>query len=277
MTGNLYIDNMDAWSKFGVKILNGGHKELLAYPPLKAVVYNDWQEYNGVEADLSNPVLDTRSVSIKFGDWMSISGFESLISLLSDGSYHTFNFPIIGRSFNLRLVSQPNMEWAQKLGFITLKFADDFPLDGYNYTPPQSSVESCGDYAIDGRLLTDYGVRVLKGSIASIDKAPDVKQNLLRNIKTLPGVEYDPKNVTFKSKDVQLKCLMRAEDMDEFWRNHDALLYDLVRPEQRLLYIDAREKESPCHYKSCKTTQFFPTNKIWWEFTLTMHFTYYED
>lgn len=275
MTGQLYIDGKDVFQEFGFGILKGGHNELLAYPPLKTVKYNDWQEFDGIEADLSNPVLDTRSVSIKFGDWRNIRGLGDFVGLLSDGAYHTFYFGLLKRKYRLRLVSHPNMDWAQKLGFITLKFADDFPLSDYTYKAPQSGISAYGDFAIDDKLLTDYGVRVLKGTLASIDKSPDVKQNLLRNINSISGAEYDSKRVTFKSKEVQINCLMRAESMEEFWRNYDALLYDLTRPDERRLFVDARGKEYPCYYKSCKTNEFFPTGKIWWEFTLTLVFTNY--
>ena len=67
LTDRLYIDGLDAFTNFGLLILSGGYNELLAYPPLKPVAYNDWQEEDGIEPDLSNPKLDTKTFSIRFG------------------------------------------------------------------------------------------------------------------------------------------------------------------------------------------------------------------
>lgn len=275
MTGQLYIDGKDIYTDFGLCV-TGGYNDVVAFPPLKSVKSNEWQEEDGVEADLSSPVLNTRDISLKFVVWGSNKdGLGALIDLLSDKAYHTFYSASLRRKFRLRLVSHPNLEWATRLGFTTLKFADDFPLDGYKYQPPVSNIASFGDYAIDDKLLTDYGVRVLKGTLASIDKSPEVKKNLLRNIKTQSGAMYDDARVTYKSKEVTINCLMQADSIEAFWRNHDALLYDLIRPDERRLFVDARGVEYPCYYKSCKTTEFANEGRVWWKFSLTLVFTSY--
>ena len=276
MTGRLYIDGKDVYADFGLGVVEGGYNDIVAFPPLKTVKSNDWQEEDGIEADLSAPVLNTRDVSIKFVVWGgNKDGLGALIDLLSDKAYHTFYCATLRRKYRLRLVSHPNLEWAVRLGFTTLKFADDFPLDDYTYQPPVSGIKPYGDYSLDDKLLTDYGVRVLQGSLASIDKSPEVKKNLLRNIGTQSGAIYDDARVTYKSKEVQINCLMRAANIEEFWRNHDALLYDLIRPDERRLFVDARGVEYPCHYKNCKTTEFYGDGEVWWKFTLTLVFTHY--
>jgi hypothetical protein len=275
MTGRLYIDGKDVYTDFGIAVVESGYNELVAFPPLKTVKSNDWQEFDGIEADLSAPVLNTRDISIKFAVWGDNVKLGALADLLADKAYHTFHCRSIGRKYRLRLVSQPNLEWACRLGFATFRFADDFPLDGYTHLSPTSNITNYGDYAIDDKQLTDYGVRVLQGSLAEIDKSPDIKPNLLRNIGTQSGAAYDNARVTFKSKEVKINCLMRADNINEFWRNHDALLYDLVRPDERRLYVDARGVEYPCHYKSCQTQEFYADGKIWWKFTLTLVFTSY--
>lgn len=136
-----------------------------------------------------------------------------------------------------------------------------------------SEVTPSDDYSLDNTPLTDYGCRVLKGSLSEVMKTAQVKQNLLRNIKTKTGAIYDGKRVTFKTKDVKLYCLMRAESLTELWRNYDALLHDLIQPEERLLSVRELEQEFPCYYKSCQVSDFFPDGKIWLEFTLTLTFT----
>ena len=199
--------------------------------------------------------------------------FFALIRHLSDSAYHTFDCRHIKRTYRLRLVAQPNLTVAHALGATTLKFADDFPLPNYTYKKPISNVAAYDDYTFDGVKFTDYGARILKGTLDEVKKAPTVKANLLRNISTQTGALYDGKNVTYKSKDVKINCLMRADTLDELWRNYDALLYDLVRPMERKLWVDELGQEFSFYYKSCQVTEFYPTDKIWLQFTLTVTFT----
>lgn len=273
MTGRLYIDGNDAYSLYGVYVVKGGWNELIAYPPLKTVESNDWQELDGIEADLSAPVLDSREVQVNIAISGLFSRFFAFLELLSDGAYHTFECAYIGRIYKLRLVSHPNLAAAKALGTATLKLADDFPMLNYTYKAPASGVTACNDYTFDGTNFTAYGVRVLKGTLDEVLKAPNVKKNLLRNIGTQAGALYDGKNVTYSSKDVKIYCLLRADTLTELWRNYDALLYDLIRPDERTLWVNDLEEEFPFHYKSCQVTEFYPDDKIWLQFTLTVTFT----
>lgn len=273
MINRLFIDGNDAYLQYGAYVVSGGWNELVAYPPLKSVESNDWQEEDGVEADLSEPVLNTREVSVKFAFSGLFSRFCLFIELLSDGAYHDFDCAYIGRKYRLRMTQQPNLDIAKALGTATIKFADDFPMQGYEYRVPSSGMPVCDDYLIDNAPTTNYGLRVLQGTMSEIMKPAAVKQNLLRNIKTLSGAIYDGKAVTFKSKDVKLKCQMRAETLDGLWRNYDALLYDLTQPEERLLTVRELEQDFPCYYKSCQVSDFYPDGKIWLAFTLTLTFT----
>lgn len=273
MTDRLFIDGKDAFAEFGVFVSEGGYNELVAFPPLKSIKSIDWQEEDGIDADLSQPVLDSKEFNMKFvlsGTYYRLGAF---IELLSGRAYHTFDFKEIGCTYRLRLVSHTDLDIALHLGFITLRFADDFPMAGYTYATPESTIPTYGDYKIDERRFTDYGVRVLAGTLAEVEKSPAIKPNLLRNIGTQSGAIYDDERVTFQSKEVKVKCLLRAATLPELWRNYNALLYDLVRPDERRLYVDATGEEYPCYYKSCSVTDFYATAKIWLSFTLTLVFT----
>lgn len=273
MVNRLFIDGNDAYLKYGAYVVSGGWNDLVAYPPLKSVESNDWQEEDGVEADLSNPVLDTREVSVKFAFGGLFSRFCLFVELLSDGAYHEFDCAYIGRKFKLRMTQTPNLDIAKVLGTATIKFSDDFPMYGLDYQVPSSDMPVCDEYMIDNAPTTEYGMRVLQGSMSEVMKPADVKQNLLRNISTEQGAMYDGKTVTFKSKDVKLKCLMRAATLDTLWRNYYALLYDLIQPEERFLTVRELEQGFPCYYKSCQVSDFIPDGRIWLAFTLTLTFT----
>ncbi len=273
MIGKLYIDGKDAYALYGVFIVNGGYNELLAFPSLKKIDSNDWAEEDGIEPDLSSPVLDTRELNIKFSHHGIDARFGAFVELLSDMAYHTFDFREISKTYKLRLVNQTSLSLAFRLGLFTLRFADDFPLDGYTYQEPNSTIVSPTGYELDGRSLADYGICVLQGGEAEILKSPAVKKNLLQNIASQSGAIYDGEYVTFQTKEVKLSCLMRAKTLDEFWASYNAFLFDLTRPDERLLYVDATGYEYPCYYKSCSVQNFSPTDKIWFEFTLVLVFT----
>lgn len=272
MIGRLYIDGNDAYLKYGVCVSESGWNELIAMPPLKAVEYNDWQEEDGIEPDLSEPVLNTREISIVFITQYYNTLFHSLMELLSDGAYHVFDCVSIKRKYTLRLTGLSHQDVMGELATVILKFADDFPLKDYNYLSPVKTISTSDPFSFDDIPLSDYNVRILEGTLSEITKDADVKTNMLRNIKSQSGAVYDPKTVTYKAKDVKLYCFMTADDLVTLWRNYDALLYNLTRPNERTLFSEILEQEFQCYYKSCQVTEFYPNDKIWLEFTLTMSF-----
>lgn len=273
MTKRLYIDGKDAYKSWGVYVTEQGWNELIAFPPLKEVEYNDWQEEDGIEADLSNPQLNTREVSIQFAYSGLYSRFLDFIAHIADTAYHDFECAYIKRRYKLRITQMPNLTAQKDIGRFSIKFADDFPLYWYKYAAPQSQAMKSEDYLVDGVAFTDYGCRILKGTLSEVMKTPAAKTNLLRNIATLTGATYDGAFVTLKEKDVNLNCLMRAETLDELWRNYDALLFDLTRPNERMLKVAALEQTFPFFYKKATVSQFYPTDKIWLRFNITLTFT----
>ena len=273
MSGRLYIDGRDVYKLYGMYVSDNGWNELVAMPPLKSVESNDWNEEDGIEADLSSPVLNTREATLTFAIQGIYSRYFNLMELLSDGAYHEFDCTVIGRKYTLRMVSHTSLDYTRLLGVAKIKFADDFPLSGYRYKAPASQMGNTGDYTMDGRPFAAYGVRILQGTLSEVLKPAAVKQNLLRNIKTQAGAIYDSSLVVFKSKDVKLYCLMRAGSLDELWQNYDALLYDLIRPDEHTLWVNEVEQEFPFHYKSCSVQEFVPEGRPWLKFTLTITFT----
>lgn len=283
MIGILYIDGTDVYAQYGV-VLQGGYASLMAYPPLKGVNSNDWAEEDGLEADLSvpvlegiefnPPVLDKKEVSLQFMA-RSKKRVGAFLQSLSDKGYHEFNFTELGRKFTLRLLSQSSDKLIPGDGdSFTLRFSDDFPLKDYQYLEPQSSLTVNTGYVLDGRDLARYGIRVLQGSEASVRSLPPVKSRLTMNINSLPGVIYDgTAPVKYQAKDVTLQCLMQAESMSALWHNYNAFLYDLKRPSYRTLSVAATSRSYSCYYKNGAVSRFFPDDKAWLEFTVTFVFT----
>ena len=272
MRNYLHIDGQDTYTTYGVYLTDGSYKSLIAYPASKEVTTDNWLEEDGIEADLSEPKLNTRELTLNFA-YGRLADLPSLIDLICDGAYHTFAFPKLGRTYTLRLSQMPSLRTLPSMGTLSLKFADDRPLYGYTYQAPESTVATCEDYFLDTRPLTDYGCRVLKGTLDEFSKMPATKVNLLQNNKTMQGAIYDDDVVLYQSKDVKLQLLMRAETLTELWRNYDALLYDLTRANLRQVKCAALDQVFPCYYKSSSVSRFYPDGKIWLEFDITLTIT----
>ncbi len=273
MIGDFAIDSVNAYGYYGVYVERGGWNGLMSFPSLKEPEKNDWHEYNGLEVDLDKPVLNSREFQMSLVA-QTKSGFDAFTNALGGAnSIHTLS--CFGRSFQVRLTNQPSLSLSRGLARFQVKFADDNPLDlsTADYTAPSSSVFTGGDiYTLGGlgspssRRLSAYGITVLSGSNAEVSKKAEVKKNLLVNIATQSGASYDNSTVRYQAKDVRLSCLMRAATMAELWRNSDALLYDLVRPNARTM------NGHSCYYKSMAVSEFFPEDRPWMKFALTLCF-----
>lgn len=278
-TARIIVDGVDTFDRFGVFALETGLNDLLAYPPLKPVEANDWHEQEGIDADLSAPRLNGREVTIKIGATgelgapQTIAKIEAFLAFLRQSVYRVFRFAFLGgREYTLRLVGEPNLTIAQALGFVTLKFADDYPLKGYTYRAPLSGVPKSYDYFIDRWTLTDYGARVTEGTLAEFARRADIKTGLTRNIATAHGVVGDSRGaVRQKSKEVKMRLHFRAETFAELWRNYDALLYDLTRPGARIVRVrDLGNRDYQAYYKSAQVTAFYPDDRPWLDTTITL-------
>ena len=146
MNGVLYIDGKDAFVKYGITILEGSYSQLVEYPALKEVKYNNWHEEDGIEADLTSPVLGGRTLSLNFYS-SSEAGRAALLALLTQEVYHDFDFRELGRTYRLRMVSEGGLTVTQGMTLFSLYMADDFPLDGYSYLAPLSSIVPTQGYS----------------------------------------------------------------------------------------------------------------------------------
>mgnify|MGYP000987760407 FL=1 len=273
----LYIGVADVLEYSYVCTAFGGFDELIAFPPLKTPPANDWHEERGFDPDLSDPVLDTREVTLRLSatDQMDYYG---AIGMLEVSPVIDVRATSIGRSWSLRFIAPTGGAHASTFG---LKFADDTPMQGYTYQPPNAekerewilSTSRRDDFVITEspkRSFADYGARVLGDVVDEMERRNEVKTGLLRKFSTKPGAFYDKDAMFFeKGGDRQVQLLMRADTLAELWRNYDALLFDLIRPGAR------RYKEAPFYYSSCRLDKFIPDEpRPWLQFTLTL--TFYE-
>lgn len=255
MTKQWYIDGVDGSAAFGAFLTEGSYRDLVCLNSLKEVSHNDWQEQDGIDPDLSAPVLDARAITLNFALVGTESDYDRLLRYLTNGAYHAFRFPQIGLAATLSLTGCGDTDTLRDLKTFSLTFSEDTPLAGYTYAAPSSNcLSGFGDYLIDGVDVASYGIRILSGTYDSLTAAPAPKQGLTRNISVCAGVEHDGRKnlaMKFKSRTARLYCLMCARTHEEFWRNRNALLYNLAKPEARTLTAAALGKDFPFYYKGC--------------------------
>lgn len=276
LTGRIIIDGADAYTNYGVYVKNDGLNGLIAMPSFKAIDTYDWHEDDGVEADLSAPVLDGRQFQMSF--WITDRAWaEDLFADLSNGAYHEFYFPLLQRTWILRLVSNgtftnyPGTSMSQ----ITLTFAEDNPAlpvmpSNMPLAYGASGISQNG-YEIDGADLSQFGMWVTKGTDQTIFKAANVKDNLKVNLKYQQGIIYDPQNVRFKTRDITLHLHIKTSTVADFWRKWDALFATLMQSDERVFYFNTFGTYYNCYYKSCSVSKFILNEgMVWCDFSVVL-------
>nr|DAN49795.1 MAG TPA: hypothetical protein [Caudoviricetes sp.] len=269
----LYINGNDAFLRYGVLLAQGGINDLIKYPTRKAYLYNDWFEQEGIDADLSEPLFEPKEVSLTFYA-SSDSNLEEFVTDLTRSVYHTFEDKLLKRAFKLRLIKQTAVSLVNGFYFTTIAFADDFTADEMTKNssyPVSSALLPDTGYTIDGVNLKDFDMAVLQGTDESLRNIIEVKQNVLHSSKYSSNLVYDKEQgyLTPTAKDATLKCLMRAENLEDLWNNWQALFLLLTRQGYRTLGKDNLQSYMFV-YKSCEIPLFYPTDKIWLEFNLTI-------
>lgn len=277
MKDKLFIDGRDAFIEYGIFVEKNGYKQLIQFPAFKKIDTTEWPEEDGIEADLIDPKLDTRTLQIQFCI-TNIRYAEDLFDELAIGAYHTFEFREIGKTYRLRMTQNGNFSSLIKLGKLTLTFSDDFPQvpTGTHYALDKSDIRQIG-FEIDGIDFSQFGTYVLNGSSDSIRKAANTKDNLKISTKDTAGVFYDSTAVTFKSKDVTMKLLIDAPDIEEFWKRYNGLFAVVLQPETRSFYYAELGNEYDCYYKSMTVSKFdiLRSGKVWCEFSIVLTMTNY--
>ena len=270
MTSIFYIDGDNARTKYSISIAENGYLGLVNYPSLKKFEINDWADENGLDPDLSNPLLKSREISINFLS-TDIAKTEEFFYKLTDKAYHTFRFEDLDLTLRMRLENQSSLNGLRELQVFTLKFkADDSPLLNYKHEQPTNTKES--GCSLDDLDFSAYELQILYGTEKEIRKLPAVKKNCTIESENISGVFYDDSLVLFSAKDVRMSLLMRVATIAEFWKNWKAFLHNLTQPEGRIIGYNG--EEYPAYYKSCLTKEFYinRAGNVWWKFDLVMCF-----
>lgn len=274
MQGRLYIDDIDAFAAWGVYLQDGSGKNVVQMPPLKAVNTTEWAEYDGIEADLSNPVLDSRSLQLAF-HVTDITGADLFYDTLITSVYHNFRFPRIDKTYRLRLTSCGGISLYRRHGILTLTFAEDIVVVP-PATPSVANLVDSDGYRLDNKNLACYGLRVTEGSEAQVRRWADIRQRVRVSSRYSAGATYDGVGaVKVKNRDLTLSLHLHTDTVSAFWQRWNALYTTLLTPGEH--NISAFGMSLSCYYRSSSVKVFRVTEdgQMWCDFSVTLCVTAY--
>lgn len=271
LTGRIIINGLDAFTNYGLVFQNDGLKSLLQMPQFKKVEVYDWHEEDGLEADLSAPLLDGRQFTLNFGITHPDAESEAqvLLSDLASQVYHTLHIPWLGRTYTVRYVNNGSFAQNARFDTLSLTFAEDAVTIPTVAVPTQETGIPMG-YFIDDADFALYGCTVVKGTRDSFLKFAATKEALKRSVSTLSGIIYDSGDtVRLKSRDITVKLHIRTPDVPTFWARWYALWNAVLAPEARTIEGDGMTFQ--CYYKSNAVQKFMPTIEggVWCDFSIT--------
>ena len=277
LTGRLIIDGTDAYTNYGVVLNN--YAQLIQWPQYKAVETNNWHEEDGLQADLSNPVLAGRTFSLSF----SVRHLEnnmmaqSLLAMLAEQVYHTLYFPQLNKTFeNVRYVSNSNFATNEKWDTLTLAFAQDIVEKPDTAIPEDYTAPQLG-YTIDDCDFGLFGCTVTKGTRASMWKYANAKENQKQESKYVGGITYDSADgIHLSSRDITVNLHMHSS-LALFWSNWNALWSLVFKVDSTkgtsaaVRVVEGDGMEFQCYYKSNAVSRFLllDDGEVWCDFTIT--------
>ena len=242
---------------------------------------NNWQEFDGIEVDLSSLPLAPREFSMKFefaGPYINVNGFVECLGAKSI----TFNSVEAGIQRTLRCLGYSSYAKYDRGSSVTVRFVEDSP-SVLNPTLPTHTIPTDNRFKLDGVPFSDFNVRILKGSEASAICPSDNKQYLTRASKFTTGQTYDEGGYkVMKERNVTLQCLLTASSLSEFYKFYNGLFHKLVYENssvsdptlacERELSVSVNNASHKCFFKGQSVNAFAPfgSNKIWCQFGLTL-------
>lgn len=283
LNGRLIIDGaIDAYAEYGMYVKDGGLGKIIQWPEFKNVYTYDWHEENGIDVDLDNPVFTSRKVQMAFYV-KYVRDAEDLFAMLCDGVYHSFYFPRLSLTLNMRLLNNGSFAllYDYRTSTLTLTFQEDnpAPADTYNIGQNPPLLVRDQGYQIDNVNMACLGVLVLKGTDATFLKRPDVKEGLKVSVKSVAGDDYDEyDDVNLKSGNVKMNLLIHTQNFADFTTRFNLIKSAICRSGMRSIYIPSVNSSFQCYYKSCDITRFIvmESGEVWCEFSVTFVLPVYD-
>lgn len=269
---------IDVYTQFGVYLNEDCLKEVVNMPSYRtsSIQTKSWAEYDGIDVDISEPVLDARTIKLQFHCSRSHSGSDSataFVDYLVQKTYYRFFFAIIQYNIILRYVSSQSLVWNSAFDTFTLTFAVDNPTVAD--TSPSEPTSLQGTLKMDNSYFASFGCMELKGTKAAFNKLEAVKERLKVSRDTIDGVWYDEDGTNkIQYPDIAIPLHMRPSSITHFWSNWNGLFTGLTKfnlDGQAIRVISDGVKDVECYYKKCAVNKFKMLNdgSVWVDFTLT--------
>jgi hypothetical protein len=267
MRGSCIIDGIDI-ADFGMFILKGGDYDFLSFPERKEPEQNNWHEYDGIDADLSEIYFKEKKVVVRFyikadsGDEY-LFRLNSFYALLSAPGYRNLYSREFDKTFNLRYLSCSVQnhkgglyKGGKKSGELTVEFSMDAPLQIFsNLTNliPRKGRSSKTYVTLNGYDLAEFGI-IVNQCYNTVLCLSSVKQPLIQSIDTMTGLKvFKSANRTFEAKQVVIECTMLADTCAEFYHNYEALFNNLTV--KRSVELGTFAEDMECFYSSMQDFQ----------------------
>lgn len=290
LENRLIIDNIDAFSTYGLFVKDNGLAPLIGWPQFKKVYTNNWYEENGIEAELTSPVLDGRQVQLQLyaGHDTEPSDLSPILDMLKASVYHTYKIPTLGVSYLLRYVSNGGVGVNNRFDSLTLTLAEDSrtkPVIGGTVTldfgsgntatfaiaVPEIDSAFLSGYTIDGYDMARFGMMVTKGSLDQMHKFDKVKEALKRSSDHMAGIQYDSTGTVYTHHDdVTVSLHIHTATVLDFWKRWYALFAVVMGNGEHTLQGAGRRYK--CYYKTMSVERLYPLpdGGVWCDFSVTM-------
>ncbi len=128
MTGQIYINDKDAWETWGVFMVGESLDNLLLPPPMKSYTENNFRSQHGKQIFFGNPRKESRDIDIEFcisaeNRAAYLLAYKSFTNELSS-SVVSLRLPELNIELSLILSSFLSLGYYDKFGKLTVRFND---------------------------------------------------------------------------------------------------------------------------------------------------------
>lgn len=132
MTGQLYINEKDAWLTWGVFLVGESLDNLLLPPPPKEYTENNFGSQHGKQVFIVNTKKDARDVQLEFcisstSQQEYLNAYKNFVTELSKGIV-AVKIPLIGMECTLTVSSYLSLGYYEKFGKLSVRFNEPYSV-----------------------------------------------------------------------------------------------------------------------------------------------------
>ena len=129
-TGQLYINDQDAWLTWGVFMVGDSIDNLLLPPPPKPYVENNFRSQDGKQVFIIDTKKEARDVQVEFCILANsrteyLQAYKSFVNVLSDGMV-TLRVPMLDEVYRLTVGSYLSLGYHGRFGKLAVRFDESF-------------------------------------------------------------------------------------------------------------------------------------------------------